>query len=313
MSIKRTQNKIAEGRFTLPISGILAALVCLAGGVVVHNLWMQFICLILSTYLMVEVTNANALLRVYSRMISCSFLLLTVMAFISVTDIKASIVQLCLISFYLTVFRCYQTRGATGWVFYGFFCMGLASIVFTQILFFVPFIWIMMAVNLLAFSHRTFWASVLGLAAPYWFLCTYYFATGDIDSIVNHFNEIVQFQPLFRYGGITEHQVVTFAFIFMLALTGIIHYLRTSFRDKIRTRMIYEIFITMDILSIVFVTLQPQHYNVLITMMIVNTSPLIAHFIVHTHTWITNIYFHFILLLTAAITIYDLWLPSLIF
>ena len=77
--------------------------------------------------------------------------------------------------------------------------------------------------------------------------------------------------------------------------------------------MIYETFITVDICTIIFLVLQPQHYNILMYIMIINTAPLIGHFIALTHTWITNIAFYVILIAALALTAYNLWMPSLIF
>ena len=61
---------------TLSFTAVYAVLVFLASGLVGKNLWFEFACLAVSTYLMVEFNNVNALLRVYSRMISCAFLVL---------------------------------------------------------------------------------------------------------------------------------------------------------------------------------------------------------------------------------------------
>ena len=77
--------------------------------------------------------------------------------------------------------------------------------------------------------------------------------------------------------------------------------------------MIYETFITVDICTIIFLVLQPQHYNILMYIMIINTAPLSGHFIALTHTWITNIAFYVILIAALALTAYNLWMPSLIF
>ena len=41
-----------------------------------------------------------------------------------------------------------------------------------------------------------------------------------------------------------------------------------------------------------------------------NTSPLIAHYLTLTHTWLTNISFYLIILGTLAIIAYNSWTPS---
>ena len=93
-------------------------------------------------------------------------------------------------------------------------------------------------------------------------------------------------------------------------LIGIVHYSRLGYQDKTRTRLLHEIFITVDIVSILFLALQPQYYAILLSIIIVNTSPLIAHFLTLTHTWLTNIAFHLIIVITLALIAYNVWMPS---
>ena len=163
---------------TLSFTAVYAVLVFLASGLVGKNLWFQFACLAVSTYLMVEFNNVNALLRVYSRMISCAFLVLACAANYLFASPSAALVQACFAAFYLIVFNAYQERTASGVTFYAYLFIGVASTVFVQILFFVPLLWILHATNVLSMSWRNFWASVLGLIAPYWFVGAYLVYTG---------------------------------------------------------------------------------------------------------------------------------------
>jgi len=266
------------------------------------------ILLIVSTYLVIELNNTNSLIRIYSRMVSSTFLVLVSAANILFTSIEGGIVQLCIIGCYTALFYAYQNKQASGHVFYAFLCIGIASTIFIQIIFFIPILWILLTVNILAFSNRTFWASVLGLIAPYWFVGGYYIYTDEIDKFIQHFTNIIQFQPLFDYSAVTEHQIVTFAYIVLMTAIGTIHYLRNSYADKIRTRMLYELFIAMSISSAVFIFLQPRHFDILMRILIVNTAPLIAHFIALTRTRLTNIAFYGIIGLSIGITAYNLWM-----
>lgn len=313
MPIKRFQSKIAESRLTLPFTEAYGGVVFLTYGLVEKQLWIQFASLILCTLLMVEMNNRNTLIRIYSRMVSCSFIVLTVMANFQFVTLLPAVVQCCLCAFYVLLFRAYQDKLATGWIFYAFACIGAASTVFVHILYYVPLFWILMIFNIMAFSHKTFWASLLGLSVPYWFLGGYHLYMGDTESLVGHWMELTRFQPLFDYGMVTCQQAVTFVFIVLLALTGSIHFLRNSFRDKIRTRLLYELFMAVDICSIVFLLLQPQHYDGLLPVIIINTAPLIGHYLALTRTKITNISFFVIVILALAITAYNLWMPSLTF
>jgi hypothetical protein len=74
--------------------------------------------------------------------------------------------------------------------------------------------------------------------------------------------------------------------------------------------MIYHFFIMFDLLIILFIILQPQHFSVLFGLMIVCTSPLIAHFIAHTQSRLSNITFYGLLLITLLLTALNLWIYS---
>jgi len=276
-------------------------------------MWIQFAILAISALLMIQINNRNSLLRIYSQMVSCSFLVLSAITCFLFPNISGAIVMLCVLACYVTLFRAYQNKHAAEYIFYSFIFIGIASIPFIQIVFFVPVLWILIATNIMALSWKSFWASIFGLIVPYWFAGGYYFLKGDAETFWNHFREIAVFQPPFDYTQINEHQMITFIFITTLALVGIIHFLRNSYKDKIRTRMLYEFFIVMDICSFIFIILQPQHYDFLLRIMIINTAPLIGHFIALTRTWFTNAIFCLICILSLVITGYNLWVPSLIF
>ncbi len=307
------QTRIAQSRWTLSFTAVYAVLVCLAAGLVTRPLWVQVLLLCISALMMVELNNSNSLIRIYSRMVSCSFLVMTTMATFLLPSISAAIVQMAGIGFFLYFFRAYQDQSATGWVFAAFFAVGLASIPFVQVLFFVPVLWVLMATNVLAFSARTFFASILGMIGPYWFVGAYYVFSGDPAYLARHFMELAQFEPIFNLAILDQHRLITLAFVLCLAMVGSVHFLLYSYLDKIRTRMIYETFITIDVCCIAFILLQPQHFDHLLSMIIVTTSPLIGHYLGLSHTKISNIFFFIIIALALIITIYNLWMPSMLF
>ena len=309
---KRFQNRVAFSRFSLPITATLAALVWVAVGLMVGNIWIELAFAIISTLLMVELNNRNALMRTYSRMVSCSFLVLITMATLPHPSFKASIVTMCFIAFYLIIWNGYQDKLSTGWTFYGFFCIGLASMVFIQVIYYLPILWLLMMFFTNSFSVRTFFASIIGVITPYWFSAGYYVFTDSLDSLVTHFEDFVNYQELFIYSQITIQQIMTFAYISILGLFGMIHFLQTSYADKIRTRMIYESFIMINFVTMVFLFLQPQHAYELEGILIVSTAPLIAHFITFTQGKIANISFICILAIMVMILLFNVFVPPIL-
>ncbi len=308
---KTFQNKVAASRYSLPITAILATVAWVAVGFMSQNVWAEFAFTIISTLLMVQLNNQNSLMRTYSRMVSCSFLVLITMASLPTPSFRASIVTMCFIAFYLIVWNTYQDRQAAGWTFYAFFCIGLASTVFIQVLYFMPLCWLMMLFFTNSFSARTFVASLIGIVTPYWFMVIYYAFAQDVDGLLAHLMSFIDYQDLFDYSQITIHQILNISYILLLSIIGSVHFMRTSYADKIRTRMIYESLIMMMFVTFAFLILQPQHEDELSGIMIVNVSPLVAHYVTYTRGKVSNISFIVMIVLILLILVYNILVPDM--
>lgn len=301
--------------------------VWIVNGLIEGQAWVPFISFVISTFLMMEMNTSNALIRIYSRMVSCSFIALMAMAspllniqspaddisstliapLSAIVNTRCSITCLLAIASYIMLFRTYQNRTAMAHMFYGFMFLGLASMLYVEALYYVPALWLLNIFSLQAASWRNFFASILGLITPYWFAAVWFVYQEDFSLPIAHFSRLADVHIPADYSLLTANQIVTFAFILAIGITGTVHYIRTSFNDKIRIRMLYNFFIAMNLLSVAFIIVQPQHYNFLIRMMIINTSPLIAHFIALTHTRVTNIAFYLIVAAALLITGYNIW------
>ena len=310
---KRLQNRISESRMALPVMAVYGSMVWMAGGLVTGHWWIQFALFALSTYLMVELNNSNALIRIYSRMVSCSYIAITTAACFMFGSQSGAFTQLCFVVACLCLFKTYQAHKATGMAFMASLSLSLVSLTSVPVLYFFPVMWGIMAAFLQSLSLRTWGASVLGGLTPYWMLMPYLVYTGSFDMVAGNLGQLLAFAPIGDFSAINRQQWVTLAFVCALALTGTVHYLRTSYNDKIRIRQLYECFITVDFFAFLLFALQPQHYELAMHLLIINTSPLIAHFIALTHTRVTNVSFIAILTATLALTAYNLWISSLAF
>ena len=304
---KQLQNTIAESRWTLTVVSVLTtsvwAVVCLNNLSVIA----PFLCMLFSTFLMMELNNSNALIRIYSRMVSCCYMLLTTMATFQFVSMRAASVVLCMVGFYTCIFRCYQDQRSPGWVFYAFLCMGFSSIVWVQTLYFVPIVWVLLATKLLAPSVRNYVSSLFGLLLPNIVAFGILLYRGEWQLAVQHFNELINFGSLANYWLLSVNQIVTAAWVILCAIIGTVHYIRKKSADSIRNRMLYSFFINLNTVSIIFLCLQPQHFDALLGTVIASTSPLIGHFFALTHTKITNFTFKFLALGTFVITLYNLF------
>ena len=311
--VKRLQNKVAESRLTLPGVAVFVFVVWLLCGLVSGQWWVQFGCFALSTYLMVELNNTNALIRIYSRMVSCTFLMLGCCACFLFPSLKGAILQLFFISSILVLFLGYQDKQSVGTSYYSFLLISIGSMVFAQILFFVPLLWLLMLTHIQSMSWRTMGASLFGLMTPYWFGACWLAYKNDFTPLVSHFQQLSVFQFPFDYTTLPTHLLAVFVFFIVVIAIGITHYIRKHHGDKIRIRLLYGFFAWTDIFAIIFLALQPQHYDSLLRIITVCTAPLFGHFVALTSTKATNIVFCIIVGIMFLLTGYSLWTVSSLF
>ena len=307
--MKYLQNRISESRLTLPAVAVWSAAVWVAGGLVAGSLWPQFALFALCTYLMIELNNSNALIRIYSRMVSCVFIVLSSAACFTFNTPAGWAAELLLIASVAAIFRTYRNRLAMGWVFCSFAAISLCSLFYIHAVFFAPVVWFLMAACLQSMGVRSFMASLFGLAAPYWFASVFLIYNGSWAAEADRISAIAHFGQPLDFSGIDLHQAITIAFVEVVALTGIIHYHRKRMGDKIRTRMLYNCFTAIWAAATALFLLQPVHYDLCLRIMIITASPLAAHFIALTHTRITNIAFCLLTAAAAALTAFNLWMP----
>ena len=313
--IKRFQNKVAESRFTLPAVALYGIVIWLLCGLFPQQWWLQFACFVVSTYLMVELNNSNVLIRIYSRSVSAAFIILSCVACYLFPSLKGAFVQLCLIASLLTLLHSYQDKESVGLTFYTFVFLSLGSLVEVHTLWFIPIYWIVMMFFIFTLTGRTFLASLLGILLAYWGLLAWvlWHYEGDFTPLWQHFAPLGDFQFPFDYTVLALPRILTFAFLVVLFVTGLIHYLRTSFDDKIRIRQIYYTLAFLDVVAMVFLLAQPQHEDLLLRIVIITTSPLIGHFVALTYTRLTNIAFCVIFGIALLLTAFTLWSSSFIF
>ena len=319
--MKYLQNRIAESASLLPLTAAVSVLLLFVGGMPTAGAWTSLLCFALSCYLMIELSNSNALLRVRSRMVTSTFIFLSAAADCLVGSVQAALAQLFCIIALLILFTTYQEDDSVGRTFYAFASLSVASVFFVPVLCYVPVIWILMATQLQSLSVRTWLASLFGLLTPYWLVGAWLLFQQDIGPLTAHFSELTHWSFTFNLSSVpsvASDQRASAAFTFSLSslarmaavlltvalsLTGAIHFWTRSYEDKIRIRLLYGFFTTMTAFTTVFLVLQPQHYEPLMRLLLITASPLIAHFFTHTSSRITNILFIAVIILTFAIAL----------
>lgn len=279
-------------------------------GLVGSNLWLPFSLVALSVYLMAELNNRNALLRIRSRMVSCSFVFLSAMNILTISNWRVALVVFCFVSFIFLIFHTCQDDMAAGATFSAFIFIGIASLVWVNVLFLVPVLLFLMFRPLYGMSLRALSASVLGLIIPYWISSLYIIYMEDYGMAEAHFEALTDFSWLFRYEGVTLGMVINFVFLVVSGLFGAIHFMHNSYKDKIRVRLLFALFIITLLLLVAFIAIAPPLAEYLMPMLMVTVSPLIAHFFTFTNSRASNYTFIVWIVLAMAITVFSLCLTS---
>ena len=321
----RFQNKVAGSVFTLPICIVIAvALWWLPQRAFSVPHILGLVLCLLTTYVVMETNAQQHIIRIRTRMMSCVWLMLTAcLAFMHPLG-EPIIAAACLCISYMLLFRCYQRLRPQAFVFHAFLMLSIGSFFAPVMLAMaIPF-FLYIALLLRSLTKKAFWAGILGLIAPYWCYAFWYFITGKIDPSkitlpigrIPFLDYPFDYQVLLRYIKTEELLSLPFsvqvsaAFIILLSIVSIVHYMRTNYDDKIRVRMILYIYMTQTLLLMVFLVLQPAHYETTMALLVASASPLIAHYFSLTGSILSNSFFVLSLLLTAGMATLNLWLTS---
>ncbi len=315
MRRNRFQNKVATGSFTLPVASFFATLLWCADGIcTLDRLWGWLLCSLI-TYLWLETNNTYALIRIRSMLTPSIFVFLVGTALISHNLDNGVIISCLMLASYRFLFGTYQQSNAMPHVFHAFLCIGIGSIFFPWLFYFVPFYLWYTAFFLRSLSWRTFWAAIIGLVLPYWFWSGYAFYTNSLCKLGNHFLKLGEIQPIQmkNYLHPDTLQTIFIGWLLLLIFIASIHCIRTSFNDKIRTRMFFYIILMQELLIILFMTLQPKHFQTLSTLLLMNSAPILSHYFALTSSRFSNVLFVLSCLVFISLTFLYLWMHWLIY
>lgn len=292
----------------LTATAVYGLAVWLLGGLATHHWWPQLVYWGAAVYLMTELSNTNALLRIRSTMVSAVFILMAGTMTDCLASMQGAIAQLCFVGFLLLLFNTYQDKLSMGRAFYAFVCLGLGSMAAVETLWLVPVTWLLMTTQLQSMSWRNWMASIFGLLLPYWLLMLWFIYLQDFSPLAEHFTMLVELEIPYDYTQTDWVRWLVFVFLTVMTIAGILHCRHNSYEDKIRIRLLLGFFAVMALTCIVLTVLQPYLYDPMMRYAVICASPLIAHFLTLTSSRITNIVFFASLGICVAITALNLWM-----
>ena len=297
---------MAKGRFTFPV----AILICLLLRIITGNEWQDVINLLvcaLTAYLLIEINTAFTLIRTRSTL-HVSFLRipvhgLPVSAFLPVCRFLRHSLFLIAIS---QLFSSYESPYPAGSIFHAFFFIGLGSLLFPQLLYFVPLFYLGM-ISFRSLSLKSFFAGLTGLCVPYWLFFGYAFYYDKMNLFYHPLQELIHFQPI-SYGTLGMDRIISCGIITLISLVSSVHYFHVSYLDKVRTRIFLFFLIAVEAWIYLLGILQPQHFDILLQMQVIVGSILTGHLFTLTHNRFTGIFFIITFVLLIVLTIYNLWM-----
>lgn len=308
MATKSLRLRVATGGSTLPAAVVIAILSWLVPAPTGSARWIGLAVTGVAAYVMVECNNRNALLRVRSRMTTASFLALTAACpFLHDWTAAMGAVPALLLAVTL-IFATYQQPRAEGITFYAFLCLSLGSFGFPALLVLVPFLWLSMLVHLRSLTGRSFLASLLGLALPYWGYAGWAAWSNRLDTAFSWF------APWFRivppdYAAIPPLRLAALGLLLLLVVPAMVHFWHTAYNDKIRTRMLYHTLVLIELALWALLALRPDWHDALLRLLLASSAPFIGHHFALARGRFMDVWFIVCLALLALLAAADYLLP----
>lgn len=320
------QERIATGRLTLPVAILLVSLMWLIGCLspikeadssTIWNLLQEILqgsfVQALIGYILLGITvvqlwvlnNAFALIRVHTNFYLTLFVLFAGMLLPPTLDM-ASVIVPCLLLSTHNLFGTYQVQQPVGPVFQSFLFLGLGSLLFPPILYYLPFLYASL-INFRALTWRTFFAGIMGIVLPYWALLAYVLFTGEMNLFYEPFQKLIPELPV-DYSNWTLPRILSLGYILLITIAGGLHCVVKHYDDKIKTRALLSYVIALQVWTLLFLFLQPQHFATLFPVLIAGSSILGGHLFALSRTKGSNLFFLVCTLLFIALVLYTIWM-----
>lgn len=312
-TVIRFQSRVAESALTLPVCVALVVLTwCFplwgldtdsfnlklgSWEFALPHVWTENLLGLLAclgtAYIIAETNNSLQIIRIRTRLMSCVWLILfACLPFVSPVG-PPSLCALCYAIGLFILYRCYQDDPPVVQVFHSMLCLGIGS------LFWMPFAWtgilffFCFAVVLRYFSWRCFWAGLIGLLLPYWCWFLWALSTNDYIPLIDHLRQLWHFQVpsislLMQW---PTSWWVCWILSASLAVVGIFHFYLTSFNDRLRVRTLFHLYFAQSVFFQIALFLQPNFYPVLMPLLLITSTPFVAHFFALTHSRLSNLFF----------------------
>lgn len=311
--IKRLQNRVAESRWLLPVTLLYSVLVHVLGentlnpDVLIFKI-MPFAVVVVTTYVIAETNTRLALLRVRSRMVSCTYLFLATM--IDFENLPSTFVMLAMVFSVLFMLNAYQDSHDVNSMFTSGMAIGIASMLWIHVSMLIPVMLILAITPVYALSYRTFIAYLMGCVTPYWVSFAILLLMGNYDVMIKHVTSVTEMPEFMAYNHVTLFQTITIAMLTVLLIIGTVHIINKSYLDKLRVRMAFRVYTILAWLLLILTVLFPSCFAYLIPLEVAMIAAPVAHYFTFTSTKLTNLSFVVTVIMVIFITLTKIFLPG---
>lgn len=303
------RHTVTTGSFTLTAAVVLSLALWAVADPSDPALWAGLCAVLPTAYLVRELNNRFALLRVRSRMMSATFMaLMLVLSPLHAWHTELLCLPLLALSL-LMLFDTYQDAACEGRVYHAFLFTGLGALIFPPLCALAAaYVWAMLF-QLRTLTLRTLRAALLGLLTPLWFYAAYVVWTdGGLEAFRYLWAWVPTAWPDYTVWGQTEWAMLGFVGLF--TLVPLIHFVRTAYNDKIRTRMYFYLLLTTEAVLALGLAFLPGCYDTLLSLLALNSSFFIGHYYTLARGRLADFFFLLTLILFAAFGAYLVWMPS---
>ena len=307
---KRFQNRVSESQWLMPLTWVVCVVVWW-----LFHAWttanvVGFCCFILSVYVVSLWSVRYNLLRNNSSMLPSLFGLLMLLLSMYIEGWRPYIVVCCICCSLLILFRCHGSWRVAGRVYFALLFLGVGSLFFFPLLFFIPLFWLLMKLAFHCLDVRTCVASLLGVLTPYWLCFPLLFVAKvanmeTCNAFADSFGLTDCCGVCAQTNGILLWKVFSvIGFLLFSVFFGVVHYLRQGYADKSFIRFTYYMFMLFSAVCVImgvvvwlfkfsFQLHRGDGFSILGLLLALFISPLLAHFWAHTYTRWTNALFKF--------------------
>lgn len=215
-----------------------------------------------------------------------------------------SVGVVCLVLGMYALFQSYHDPENKSLAFNWAFLIGIGSIFWIHIVWFVPLFWFGMY-HLRSLAFRSFMASVFGFLTVYWCMSGWCLWQNDFTPFTQTFPLLIQFKPMVIVGGVWSW--VTVCYWVFLALIATVNILTREYSDSLRTRENLSFLVVFTIWAFLLYFLYDYASEEFLVTACIPASILVAHFFtVRWNKWVGAL-FYFTIAAFVAVLFMRVW------